>query len=421
MAAEALTYLTYLGVLLLVGLICTIISSRLRLPNVLLLIIVGILLKYVKYQGAPLFDIPQNFILTLGVLTLIMVVYDSASTFKLKEIDALFFRALKLTMFFIILTLFLFTISSKYMLDIPVFLAVLFSSFMAGTSPDTALSLLSGTKNKIAEFLEIESIVNTPPLVLLPFIIIDLMKTVTDVSFDTVVQQFVPFLQQIVIGLGAGLLVGAVVFKLMSRFYSERVSPIAIVAAALITYVLAENIGGNGVLAVTTMAVIVGNIYIKHKETLDKFSTTFSEFLQILVFILLGLLIDIDWSVAFVLKSAALFFVFLLIRLLSIHISFWSEHTLKEKIFMTINAPKGIATAVVIFLLSTYAIPGMASILDYGLAFILYSIVLATAVIKMPKFFIQVDIVKPAPKPIFSPPKKIAKPKSRKKTKKTRK
>lgn len=397
MAVEALTYLTYLGILLIIGLLCTIISSRVKLPNVLLLIVVGMLLKLVRYKGEPLFALPQDFILTLGVLTLIMVVYDSASKFKFKEIDALFFKALKLTAFFIILVMFLFTISAKYMLDIDVYLAVLFASFMAGTSPDTALSLLQGAKNKIAEFLEIESIVNTPPLVLLPFIIVDIMKSFTDVTFETVAQQFVPFLQQIIIGLGAGVLVGVIVFKLMSRFYEEKVSPIAIIASALITYVLAENIGGNGVLAVTTMAVIVGNIYIKHKETLGKFSSTFSEFLQILVFILLGLLIDIGWSYTFVIKSVALFFVFLLIRLLAIHISFWGGFTIKEKIFMTINCPKGISTAVVIFLLSTYLIPGLSHVLDYGLAFILYSIVLATAVIKLSKFFLEVELIKPAP------------------------
>ena len=424
MAVEALNYLTYLGVLLLVGLLCTMIASKIRIPNVLLLILVGMLLKYVRYQGAPLFDIPQNFILALGVLTLIMVVYDSASNFKFKEIDKMFFKALKLTTFFIILTLFLFTISSRYMLDIEVYLAVLFSSFMAGTSPDTALSLLKGAKNRIAEFLEIESIVNTPPIVLLPFIIVDLMKTMQGMTFDTVLQQFVPFTQQIVIGLGAGVLVGVIVFKVMSRFYEERLSPIAIIAAALITYVLAENIGGNGVLAVTTMAVIIGNIYIKHKETLDKFSSTFSEFLQILVFILLGLMIDIPWSYSFVIKSVALFFIFLLTRLLAIHVSFWSEHTLKEKIFMTINAPKGIAMAVVIFLLSTYDIQGIGTILDYGLVFILYSIILATAVIKFSKFFIQVELVqptaevqpaKPSPSKRFKVPSKKAKASRKKK------
>jgi cell volume regulation protein A len=395
MAVEALTYLTYIGILLLIGLFCAMISNKLKLPNVLILIVAGILLKNIQYQGNALFAIPQTFIITLGVLTLIMVVYDSASTFKLKEINQLFFRASKLTVFFIILTLFLFTLSAKYMLGIDVYLAVLFATFMAGTSPDAAMALLGGLKSKITEFLEIESIVNTPPLVLLPFIIIDLMKSMADVSFDTVVQQFVPFLQQIVIGLGAGLLVGVIVFKVMSRFYEERLSPIAIIAAALITYVLAANIGGNGVLAVTTMAVIVGNIYLKHKETLDKFSSTFSEFLQILVFILLGMLISINWSVFFVVTSLALFLVFLLIRLLSIHISFWGEYTFREKLFMTLNAPKGIATAVVIFLLSTYAIPGLTAILDYGLAFILYSIVLSTIIIKFARHFIEMSGVTP--------------------------
>lgn len=405
---DALTYLTYIGVLLLVGLICTMISTRLKLPNVLLLIVTGMLLKYVTYNGEPLFDIPTNFVLALGVLTLIMVVYDSASTFKLKEINVLFFKSLKLTIFFIILTLFLFTLSTKYMLDIHIYLAVLFSSFMAGTSPDATIALLGGAKNKIVELLEIESIVNTPPLVLLPFIIVDLMKNMTNVTFETVLQQFVPFLQQIIIGLGAGLLVGVIVFKVMSRFYAEKLSPIAIIAAALITYVLAENIGGNGVLAVTTMAVIVGNIYLKHKDTLDKFSSTFSEFLKILVFILLGLLIDVNWSTTFIIKSVALFFVFLLVRLLSLHISFWGEYSLKEKIFMTLNAPKGIATAVVIFLLSTYVIPGMSQILDYGLAIIVYSIVLATIVIKFSKFFIQMEIA-PAPVEGTAAAEKLAK------------
>jgi len=115
------------------------------------------------------------------------------------------------------------------------------------------------------------------------------------------------------------------------------------------------------------------------------------------VFILLGMLISINWSVFFVITSIALFAVFLLIRLLSIHISFWGEFTFREKIFMTLNAPKGIATAVVIFLLSTYAIPGLTAILDYGLAFILYSIVLSTIIIKFAKHFIVMPGVTPVP------------------------
>jgi cell volume regulation protein A len=397
MAADALMYLTYMGIFLLIGLLCTIFAAKLKLPNVLLLVLVGILLKFVKYRGESLFSIPPSFTITLGVLALIMVVYDSASKFKINELNTLSWKSLKLTVFFIILILFMFTLCARFILGIDIYLAVLFASFMAGTSPDTTMAMLSAAKNKIAELLEIESIVNTPPLVLLPFIIIDLIRSVSYVNVDTVIEQFVPFIQQIVVGLGAGLLVGVVVFKVMSKFYEPHLSPIATIAAALITYVLAENLGGNGVLAVTTLAVIIGNIYIKHKDTLANFASTFSEFLRILVFIMLGLLIDVDWSTTFMIQSIALFTLYLLIRFLAVQMSFIDEYNLREKIFMTVNAPKGIATAVVIFLLSTYDIPGLSQILDYGLAIILYSIVLATVIMKFTGFFFREQEEKPKP------------------------
>ena len=142
------------------------------------------------------------------------------------------------------------------------------------------------------------------------------------------------------------------------------------------------------------------------------------------MFILLGMLIDIQWSMFFVITSISLFFIFLLIRLLSIEISFWNEYTFREKLFMTLNAPKGIATAVVIFLLSTYAIPGMALILDYGLAFILYSIILSTLVVKFIGHFITLPGVESVPAVVAaSKPsrKKTVKKKVHKKAKKKKK
>ncbi len=392
MAVESLSHLTYLGLFLLIGLLCTIFSSKLRIPNVLILILAGMMLNVLRYKGEPLFVIPQNFIITLGILTLILVVYDSASKFKLKEINMISVASLKLTMFFILFILIFFTVASRYILNLEFHLAFLFASFMAGTSPDTAMALLQGIKSKVTELLELESIVNTPPLVLLPFIIIGFLGDVNSLTFDTIFDQFVPFMQQIIVGIGAGVLVGLVVFKIMSKFYEERLSPIAIIAAALITYVLAENTGGNGVLAVTTMAIIVGNMYLKHKDTLDRFSSTFSEFLQILVFMLLGFLIKIPWSADFLVRSILLFSIFTVIRFCAINASFWKTHSIREKLFMALNAPKGIATAVVIFILSTYAIAGIDTILDYGLAIVLYSIVLSTITLEFSHYFLNQGI-----------------------------
>jgi hypothetical protein len=55
---------------------------------------------------------------------------------------------------------------------------------------------------------------------------------------------------------------------------------------------------------------------------------------------------------------------------------------------MTLNVSKGIAVAVVVFILATYNIPKMIPILDIVLAFIVYSIVLSTIVIKLSRNFL---------------------------------
>ncbi len=391
MADTALIYLTALGGLLLIGLICSILSTKLKLSSVLFLVISGVLLRFVRIDGVPIFEVPQDLVLALGVMTLILVVFDAASQFKIRQLNSIFLGAIKLTFVFVLFTLVLFTMATNLITGSSIFVSLIFAAFMAGTSPDIAVAILGGAKSKIVDFLELESILNTPIIVLIPFIIIDLFENINDVTTSTILPQMVPFLQQIVTGVGTGVIIGILMFKIMSRTYEEKLSPIAIVASALLTYVLAEHIGGNGVLAVTTMALIYGNLYIKHKMILGQFITIFSSFLQILVFILLGLIVKVPLTWIFLLKSFALFWIFTIIRLFAIEISFWNKYNWKEKIFMAINAPKGIATAVVIFLMSTFTIPGLDNILDYGIIFIFYSIIASTIIAKFSKFFIEVE------------------------------
>jgi len=59
---------------------------------------------------------------------------------------------------------------------------------------------------------------------------------------------------------------------------------------------------------------------------------------------------------------------------------------------MSLNAQKGIAVAVVVFSLATLEIEGMDVVLNLSLAFMLYSIVLSSVVLRIAKFFIK-DVV----------------------------
>lgn len=395
----ALFYLTYLGIILLVAVLCSIVSNKIKVPNVLLLILVGFGLNQLTYQGEKLISFPPEFLTSIAILALAIIVFDSSSRLKLKELDDFSFKALKLTGLFFVLNLTLLTMAAYLIFDNTILVALLFASLMSGTSPDVVLSILQQSKNKAVELLKIESIINTPLTVLLPFIVFDLIKQVeATFSVTAFISQILPFLQQIVAGIGSGIVVGLVVFKIMKKYYSARLSPIAVIASTLLTYILAENLKGNGVLAVSTLGLLFGTFYVKEKEHLLDFSLVFSNLLEILVFVFVGLMMSLPFSYMFYVKSLALFSIFLGIRYISVYFSFSKENSLKEIIFMTLNVPKGIAVAVVVFtflsMLSETALLTISPVIEYSLAFLLYSIILSTVVSIFSSYFIGARMIK---------------------------
>ncbi|MBW2974397.1 cation:proton antiporter [Candidatus Woesearchaeota archaeon] len=389
---EPITFLTYLAVVLLLGIICTLLSQKIKIPNILLLIATGILISNLYYKGESLIQFPDAFLTCISVLALVLIVFDASSRFKLGEFTNFSVWALKLAAVFLVLNVIFLTFLTFKLFPVgSVLIALLFSTLMSGTAPDAVVMMFGKSKNKIFELLEVEAIINTPLIVLLPFIIIDFIKSVkVEYVFSKFIEQVGPFIQQFVTGIGAGMVVGLIVLKIMKRKYSETLSPLAIITSALLAYTIAENLGGNGVLAVTTMGLFFGNIYVTHKVQLREVSAFFANSLEILVFILIGLIIKIPFNSSFIIKSLILFAAYLVIRYLAIELSLNKlGYNLKEKLFMTFNVQKGIAVAVVAFTLTTLSIAGIETILHLILLFMLYSIILSTIVVRFSGFFVN--------------------------------
>lgn len=384
---DHLTYITSIGVLLLAGLICSIVSKKMKIPNILLLILTGIGLSQIEYTGRSLIHFPPAFLTSMGILALAIIVFESSTKLKLREFDTFSLKTLKLTVVILILNFIFLSLFTSVLFKIQALLvSMIFAATMSGTSPEAVLTLMKNTKSRAGELIKIESIINTPVTVLVPFIILDVMRNFgTQPMVTTMIDQIGPFFQQVVTGIGSGVFVGLILFKVMRKQYSEDLSPIATIVAALMTYVLAENLGGNGVLAVTTLGLVFGNIALKGKASISEYAEVFAHSLEILVFILVGLIVRIPTDWVFLLKSIGLLGVYLTIRFLAILITLRNEkYNYKEITFMTLNAPKGIAVAVVALMLSSSVIDiqGMKTILDLTLLFLLHSIVLSTIVIK---------------------------------------
>ena len=384
---ETLFYLTSIAVLLLIGIICSIIANKLRIPNVLILLLAGISLSYLKYNNQPLVTFSPIFLTSISIIALVMILFDSSSRLKLKTFDTLSLKALKLSSIFmwynaLLLPIPLLLIYGVYAETIigQVILALVFATLISATESVSVMVILQTIKNRVAKLLEVESVINTPLAIIIPFMLVDLFdKLKGEFEISTfLLDQIFPFIAQIVVGIGAGVFMGIIVFKLMRKHYSEQLSPVALITAALLTYIIAENLEGSGVLAVVALGLFFSNITVKQKAILKEFSSMFSNSLEILVFILIGFMVNIPLTISFFVKSFTLFIVYLLIRFLAVQVTFRNSYSLNEKIFMSLNVSKGIAVAVVAFTLMTKEIPGIDHILQLILIFMVYSIAVAT-------------------------------------------
>ncbi|MBU1203753.1 MAG: cation:proton antiporter [Nanoarchaeota archaeon] len=386
MATAYVNQLFAFSVLFLVGVIVSFFSAKIKLSNVLPLILIGILFGY-------LFGFDPSLVATVGLFALILIIFESTSKFKIREIGELSPYALKLTTVFFFFNLIFLTVFANLLFGTDFsfksfILAFVFAALMSGTSPDVVLVMFKDVKDKLIDLLSFEAIINTPLTVLFPILIAEFYMGVFQANII-----LKTFALGIMAGIGTGLFFGFLLLKILKGWYMKNLSPLFVIACALITYSLAESIGGNGVLAVTVLGVVYGRLAIQEKENLDKFTSIFTDFVKIVVFVMIGMLIKIPLNKVFFLKSIVLFLIYLAIRYFSVSTAFKkAKLSIKDKLFMTMSVSKGIAVGVVVLILASLNIPGLKPFLEVSLLFILYSVIISTLTIRFMKFFVKKDV-----------------------------
>lgn len=390
--ADVLNILTSFVIIIIVGLLASIISKRLKIANVLLLILSGLVLGYFA-KSLSVLEIPADTMLLIAILALATIIFDGTSRFQIRVLQNFSGTALKLMGFFLLVNMLVFGfVISIFFLGAfnlaSVFYGFVFAVLAAGTDPASMFAMLKNKANKTVELLQVEAILNTPITVLFPFIIIDIIQQVNQGGILNWQSYFSGIMMQILVGIGAGIFVGIVFFKAMKKFYDEDISPLSIIAASILSYILAENLAGNGVLAVAVLGFVFGNIYVKNKEVLQDFNSMVSNSLEIIVFILIGFIVNFDLDIMFVAKSLLLFILLLACRYIAINLSLGNEdYTRKQKVFMTLVMPKGISVAVMVFSLAVMKLVELDIIANLVVVTMIYSIILSAIVSKFEEKF----------------------------------
>ncbi|MFT4310888.1 MAG: cation:proton antiporter [Candidatus Woesearchaeota archaeon] len=414
-SSEAIQLLSIFGVVMLVGILLTLLSRKLKITHVLLLTLAGVVIQKITVAYHVAFPFPHLLLICLGILALVFIVFDGASRLQIKEVDKFGVPAINVIVLFIIFNIFIITglftllffntISGTILLG-----GVLFACMIAATDPGT-LFAFGKPNNKAMELLDIEGIFNTPICVILPLIVLDIMVGVHQNYALAVVDQIMPFLKQIIVGVGAGVIIGVIIFKSMKKVYVEQISPVGLFVAALLAYTGAELLEGSGILAVGTFGILFGNMIVKNKEALQSFNSMLSGLFVILVFMVVGSLVPLQLDGLFLLKGLIVFLVLVFTRLFAFELFYYhkADFTHREKFFMALMMPKGIATAIVIFTLSvmtfTVEIQGVIDVVvQLSLLVVIYSLITATIVYKFAPWFMKKeedlkrDIVSPVKK-----------------------
>ncbi|KUP04029.1 potassium transporter [Bacillus coahuilensis p1.1.43] len=361
------------SVMLLIGVVTTKFSTRLGLPSLVLFIAVGMALShYIYYDNAALTQL-------FGVVALIVILFEGGLQTQWTSMKKVLAPSVTLATLGVVVTSLLIGVIAKFTLDLTWLEGILFGSIVGSTDAAAVFAVL-GNKNiekRLTNTLEAESGTNDPMAIFLTVTFISLIQIP---EFNGIGLAF-SFVWQMGFGVLMGILFGKGSLWIINKINldSSGLYPVLSFSLAVLTYGVTTLLGASGFLAVYVMAVFLGNSDLTYRHSIFRFNEGFAWMMQILMFVLLGLLVfpgqllDVAWEgvwIALILMIVA--------RPLGVFASLaFFPYSLKEKIFISWGGLKGAVPIV----LATF--PLLAGIENSGLIFnVVFFVVLLSALVQ---------------------------------------
>lgn len=372
-------FILLLAILLILGVITTKFSSRLGVPALVLFIIIGMLMGS-DALGFIYFDDP-NIAQLIGVLALVIILFEGGLQTEWKTVKKVAYPSLSLATIGVLVTTAIVAVCAKFILNIGWMESFLFGAIVGSTDAAAVFAVLSGKniKQKLSSTLEVESGTNDPMAVFLTLSVIQLLTA----DQSNIWMLIGSFFWQMSVGVAVGYVFGLISSKSINKIAldSSGLYPVFALAFAVLTYSVTAMINASGLLAVYVAAMVIGNRDLTFRHSIVRFNEGFAWMMQILMFVILGLLVFpsqlMDWGLIW--RGLVLSFILIVIaRPIAVFIStHFFPFSIKEKIFISWAGLRGAVPIV----LATF--PMIAGIENSQLIFnIVFFVVLTSALIQ---------------------------------------
>ncbi|BAZ46802.1 Na+/H+ antiporter [Chondrocystis sp. NIES-4102] len=280
-------FLLVLSISLSVATLPQIVSWLRQIPYTLLLVIVGLGLAFVDIR---LLDLSPELILSIFLPPLL---FEAAWNLKWSNLKK---DLLPITLYAIagvIISIIGIGLGLERFTQLSLTTALLVGASLSATDPVSVTALFRelGVGSRLTTLMEGESLFNDGMAVVAFSFLVGLPFGTSNLEIQSILQQF---FSVVGIGLGVGALIGFGISYLTQRFDLPLVEQSLTLVSAYGTYIIAEELGGSGVIATVTMGLILGNfgsrigMNPRTRVIVTEFWDFLAFFVNSIVFLLIG-------------------------------------------------------------------------------------------------------------------------------------
>lgn len=314
----------------------------------------------------------------IGMIALCIILFSGGMDTKFSQIrpviaPGVVLATVGVAMTALIVAGFVYLIAPWLGLKIPFTLALLLAATMSSTDSASVFSILrskgQGLEQNLRPLLELESGSNDPMAYVLTVLLVGILSP-TDAGNIGIGLSVLMFVVQMVVGAGLGFLIGKLAVWTINRINLSNHSLYSVLLLAFIffSFSFTDLVRGNGYLAVYISGLVVGNHKLAHKRVLNVFFDGFTWLVQIVMFLTLGLLVNVDELLhpeVLVLGCLIGAFMILVARPLTVFICMapFRKFTMKARLYVSWVGLRG----AVPIIFATY--PVLADVMDADLLF----------------------------------------------------
>lgn len=288
------------GLILAIGTAAGLLARQLRIPDIALLLIAGILIGPQAFglidleAGSPLYQI----LLLFGAS---YILFDGGAALRLDVLRRIWITIAVIATVGVLITAAVTGAAAHFLLGAPWLVAMLLGAALAPTDPATLIPIFRQmhVRERLAQMLMCESAFNDPTAAIVTFAI---LRVVMGIGEFSLASSLLIMLQQAVLGIVAGLVLGYLAALLIAHerwgFLMEY-APLVTLMAVIGAYFAADGVQASGFMAVFVFGIVLGNknvfgfnMSLAEQQRLDQFVTTTAFIMRLFIFTLLGTQVD---------------------------------------------------------------------------------------------------------------------------------